>query len=139
MKTLIVEDDLTSRTLLQALLRELGPSSFAVNGREAVTAVKQALDEREPFALICLDIMMPEMDGQEALRQIRALEAKQGIFPGRGAKVVMTSALRDKDNVMEAFRRECDGYLVKPIQKEALRVYLREFGLITSEPALPNS
>jgi CheY-like chemotaxis protein len=73
MKTLIVEDDFTSRLLLQEFLKSYGPTHVAVNGREAVDAVRAALEAGERYSLICLDIMMPLVDGHEALRQIRSL------------------------------------------------------------------
>ena len=89
MKTLIVDDDFTNRLLLQELLRPHGQSHVAVNGREAVDAVGVALEAKEPYDLICLDIMMPEMDGQEALGKIRALEEKHRLKVGiKGAKII---------------------------------------------------
>lgn len=129
MKALIVEDDFTSRLLLQELLRPYGQSHVAVNGREAIKAMKTALEAKEPYALICLDIMMPEIDGQQALVEIRHLEDQYGFALGQGAKILMTTALYDKNNVMQAFRSQCDGYLVKPFEKAKLLGYLHQFGL----------
>ncbi len=130
MKTLIVEDDFTSRVLLQEILKCHGPCHVAVNGQEAVTAVAGALEAGEHYDLICLDIMMPEMDGQEALQQIRALEEARGILSSAGAKIVMTTALNDMKNVGNAFNNLCDGYLVKPIEKSRLQDELIKFGLV---------
>ena len=130
MKTLIVEDDFTSRLLLQELLKSYGPSHIAVNGKEAVEAVQVALETGKPYDLICLDIMMPEMDGQEALRLIREQEESRGILSSRGAKIVMTTALDDPRNVMVAYISLCDAYLTKPIKRAALIEKLRELGLI---------
>jgi two-component system, chemotaxis family, chemotaxis protein CheY len=130
MKTLIVEDDFTSRLLLQELLKSYGPSHIAVNGKEAVDAVRAALAANEPYNLICLDIMMPEMDGQEALRQIREQEEARGIPSTHGAKIVMTTALSDIKNVIAAYKSLCDAYLTKPIQKAKLLEELRKLGLI---------
>ena len=82
MKTLIVEDDFTSRLLLQELLKKYGRSHIAVNGLEAVEAVRLALDENEPYDLICLDILMPQMDGQLALRENEYVGATTGAGAG---------------------------------------------------------
>ena len=79
MKTLIVEDDFTSRLFLQTFLSRYGECHIAVNGREAVEAFRMAADNGSPYDLICMDIMMPEMDGQEAVKQIRALEEAQAL------------------------------------------------------------
>lgn len=130
MKTLIVEDDFTSRLLLQELLKIYGPSHIAVNGKEAVEAAHLALEMGEPYNLICLDITMPEMDGHEALRQIREQEEARGIMSSNGAKIVMTTALGDPKNVIAAWRSLCDAYLTKPIRKAKLLEELRKLGLI---------
>lgn len=123
-KALIVEDDLTSRILLQQLLKTFGPSHLAADGEEAVEAVRSALESRDPYQLICLDIMMPRMDGQEALRIIRDLEARWHLPYAQRARIVMTTALGDMRNVMEAYSELCDGYLVKPIEAARLRQLL---------------
>jgi two-component system, chemotaxis family, chemotaxis protein CheY len=130
MRTLVVEDDFTSRLLLQELLRSHGPSHIAVNGQEAVEAVRLALEAKAPYDLICLDIMMPKLDGHAALKQIRALEEANGTWSSHGAKVVMTTALGDMKNVNAAFGNLCDAYLVKPIDKTKLLETLRQLALI---------
>ncbi len=106
MRSLIVEDDFTSRLLLERLLHEYGPSESAINGREAVAAVERALKIRQPYDLICIDIKMPEMDGQQALQEIRALEDAHGTPTGHGAKIVMTTVSRDKTDIIRAFREQ---------------------------------
>ena len=128
MKTLIVEDDFTSRLLLQEILKAHGPTHTAVNGKEAVEAVDVAMKAGEPYDLICMDIMMPEMDGQTSLRQIRDLEAAQGIFSTDGAKVVMVTALGDIHSVARSFNGLCDAYVVKPISRGKLLQSLRQIG-----------
>ena len=130
MKILLVDDDLTNRLLLQHLLKRYGTPDVAVNGVEAVEAVRLALEVGEPFNLICLDIMMPRMDGHDALKQIRALEEAKGIWSTEGAKIVMTTALSDMKNVNTSFGGLCDGYLTKPIDKAKLVETLRQLALI---------
>jgi two-component system, chemotaxis family, chemotaxis protein CheY len=130
MKTLIVEDDFTSRAFLSAILNDLGSVDIAVNGKESIEAVQASLSSGEHYDLILLDIMMPEMNGQEALMHLREAEESAGIIIGKGAKVIMTTALSDKDNIMEAFRHQADGYLVKPIDKGKLLEKLRDMSLL---------
>lgn len=127
MKTLIVEDDPASRRLMTAYLAPLGPCDGAADGAEAVDAFVRGLDGDAPYDLVCLDIMMPGMTGHEVLRTIRALEEERGIFPP--VKVIMTTAMKDRDNVMAAFSNQCEAYLVKPIESDALFEKLRALGL----------
>ena len=130
MKTLIVEDDFTSSLLLQKILKEYGPFRTALNGEQAIEAVGVALEEGKPYDLICLDIMMPRMDGQTALRRTRYLEESRGILSTNGAKVIMTTALGDLKNVSSAYSNMCDAYLVKPIDRAKMLDELRKLELI---------
>ena len=129
MRTLIVDDDFTSRLLLQSILTRFGECHIAVNGREAVSAFRSAQASRVPYDLICMDIMMPDMDGQTAVKEIRALEAAGGT-PASGVKIIMTTALNDMKNVAESLRASCNAYLLKPIAAENLLGRLKSFGLI---------
>ncbi|MFP4213387.1 MAG: response regulator [Desulfohalobiaceae bacterium] len=131
MRTLIVEDDFYSRKIMQTILAEYGECDVAVNGEEAVEAFKQALDEGRPYSLICLDIMMPVMDGHQALQRIRDLEDERDLRYGKEVKVLMTTALGDIKNVNLAFfKGAATSYLVKPLQKEKLLQELRLMELI---------
>jgi two-component system, chemotaxis family, chemotaxis protein CheY len=130
MRVLIVEDDFTSRLILQEMLKDYGTVHIAVNGREAVEAVRAAMLTGELYDLICMDIMMPEIDGQTALKQIREIEKKAGITGSNRVKIVMTTALGDKEHVVNAIRENCDGYMIKPYSKATFLEHLRKFGLI---------
>jgi two-component system, chemotaxis family, chemotaxis protein CheY len=118
------------RLLLQMLLTKYGECHIAVNGAEAVLAFRMALDAGRPYDLICLDIMMPEMDGQAALKEMRTLEEARGIVSAHGAKIIMTAALGDVKNVAAAYQELCDGYLVKPIDKAKLIGLLAELKVL---------
>lgn len=120
MKFLVVEDEFTTRLILQKILGEYGDVHIAVNGREAVEAVKSSLQNNEPYKLISLDVIMPEMDGHEALKAIRGLEAHFKVLHADRARVIMTTSLGDGKNIMSAFKEQCDGYLVKPIDRAEL-------------------
>jgi two-component system chemotaxis response regulator CheY len=130
MKTLVVEDDFASRKLMQRYLAPYGECDVVVDGKEAVEAFELALTENDPYDLICLDIMLPKKDGQQVLKEIRQLEKDRGIIGSDGAKVLMTTALGDAKNVMEAFRSQCDGYLQKPVGREQIVRELKELGLV---------
>ena len=67
-------------------------------------------------------------DGHQALREIRALEQSRGTT--RRSKIIMTTALVDQKNVMNAIRAQCDYFLAKPIRKTALLDQLRVLSLI---------
>ena len=130
MKILIAEDEFVSRTLLQRMVSQFGESDITADGKEACDAFRLAVQKGNPYDLVCLDIMMPEMDGQEVLKEIRDIENTNQIQGTDRTKVIMTSALDDSRNVMEAFREQCDGYLVKPIDRNRLNDLLAQFQLV---------
>lgn len=130
LKILIAEDDFTSRFLLQELLKPYGITYVAINGREALEAFRISLEMNEPYDLICLDIMMPEMNGQEVLQKLRDLETTKGILLNEGSKIMMTTALHDYKNVSAAYNSFCNAYLTKPIDKRKLLEELRKMNLI---------
>jgi two-component system, chemotaxis family, chemotaxis protein CheY len=131
MKTLIVEDDFTSRFLLQSFLAPYGECHAAVNGREAVEAFQQMKANGGGFDLICMDIMMPEVDGQTALKEIRALEQSGGVMLGDEVKIIMVTAVPDMKVMAESFRLGCDAYLRKPVDTGELLRYLKSFSLVS--------
>jgi two-component system chemotaxis response regulator CheY len=130
MKTLVVEDDFTSRLILHTFLSRYGECHIAVNGREAVEACGAALESGLGYSLVCMDIMMPEMDGREAVRQIRALEGARGILSPHGVKIVMTTAVHEDKGMNEGFQHLCDAYLVKPINLSDLLKELKSYHLV---------
>lgn len=131
MRTLIVEDDFTSRLLLQSVLSQYGECHIAVNGREAVEAFRAAQAGGQPYHLICMDIMMPEMDGQTALREIRALEEAEGTLSTSGAKIIMVTALDNVKEVVKSFNSLCDAYVFKPVDTSQLLNHLKTLGLVS--------
>ena len=124
MKILIAEDDVMTRVILQEMLADVGTTHGAENGREAIEIFTQALKERDPFDLVCLDIMMPELNGQDALVQI-LLEYQ--------VKVIMITALSDPENIRKAKEEgRCEAYMTKPVKMDQLLEQIKKLGLVVS-------
>jgi two-component system chemotaxis response regulator CheY len=134
MRFLIVDDDFDSRRLMQKILYPFGYCDVAVDGEEAVEAFRSSLKNQEPYDLVCLDIIMPNMDGQQALREIREIEAEMGVPEDGRVKAVMISALDDTKELHDAFfLGEATSYLAKPIRKKTLLNEIRNLGLPLEE------
>lgn len=131
MKSLIVEDDPVTGRLLYRFLSPLGHCDVAENGVEALEAFREAVRQKSPYQLICLDIMLPKMSGHEILMRIRDFETKRGIPSEERVKVLMTTSCADRGNVVRAIRGSCQGYLIKPIEKERLMKELQTLGLFS--------
>ena len=132
MKSLIAEDDRTSRMVMEEFLSMYGPSRAVESGSEALEVFYDAYESGDPFDLVCLDIMMPDLNGHNVLVKIREFENEKGVGGLKGAKVVMTTALSDAKNVVQAFKEQCEGYLIKPVTLTALQEKLEELELIKS-------
>jgi two-component system chemotaxis response regulator CheY len=130
LRVLLVEDDFASRLLLQTFLSRYGECHIAVNGREAVDAFRAAFERGQRYHLVCMDIMMPEMDGREAVRHIRVFEESHGILSTHGAKIVMTTTVDDIKEVSRCFLELCDAYLMKPIDLAQLLFHLKSYQLV---------
>lgn len=130
MRILIAEDDFASRKVILKFLSVYGECDVTVDGMEAIDAFMMALEEKRPYDLICLDVMMPIMDGYQALKNIRDMERENGITEENQAKVIMTTALNEEKNVKKAFELGCTVYCAKPIDMEKLKSTLETMGLI---------
>jgi two-component system chemotaxis response regulator CheY len=129
MKILIVDDESVSCQIMQDILSACGICHVAKNGEEAVSAFEVARKEGEPYDILCLDIMMPGMDGHAVLKKIRALEAQNDLSPSKGVKIIMTTAMDNAKNVLGAFRSQCDAYILKPVDKDKLLKMVHSFGI----------
>lgn len=114
---LIAEDHSAARRILTALMQKLGVTRVdsVANGMEALARIQE-----QPVELLVVDWNMPEMDGLELLKAIRANEDTKEI------KVLMVTADDDKDHVLQAILAGADGYLVKPVTLERLEQKLED-------------
>lgn len=130
MKILLAEDDFASRKFMDNYLSQYGDCDITVDGEEAIDAFMMALEDDEPYDLVCLDVMMPVLDGYQVLKAIRDIEKQKGISNSERVKVIMTSALNEERNVKVAFELGCEAYSGKPIDVEKFEKVLNKLGLI---------
>lgn len=106
-KVLIVDDAVFMRMKLRDILEKNGYEvvAEAANGLEAIEKYKGVTPD-----LVTMDITMPEMDGVEALKQIKAFDAN--------AKVLMCSAMGQQAMVMDAIRAGAVDFIVKPFDSD---------------------
>lgn len=114
---LIVEDNTVNQTLIAAYLDRFGVTyELAANGRQAVAAAEERI-----FDLILMDVMMPEMDGIEATKAIRALDGEMAGIP---IIALTANAMRgDRESYLAS---GMDGYVSKPMDANALFQVLAE-------------
>ncbi|MBI5384077.1 MAG: response regulator [Verrucomicrobia bacterium] len=114
MKILIADDDRTSRCVLEAMLTQWRYRVVAVgNGAEAV----KALHAPDAPLLAILDWEMPEMDGVEACRRLRASPPS-----GRMPHLILLTSRHSQEDLVAAMEAGADDYLTKPVAREELRV-----------------
>lgn len=131
MRALLVEDDMVAQTLLGGLLREYGDVDTLPSGSEAMLRLEEAMMNGDAYDLICLDIGLVDGDGTKVLQRIRELEDHLGRWKASEAtRVVMTTGRSGPKDIVDAFKKNCDGYLVKPIGRDKLRQELDRLGLI---------
>jgi DNA-binding response OmpR family regulator len=117
MKVLVADDEAISRKLLSNYLQKWGHEVVvAENGAEA-----WALFEQDDFPIVLSDWMMPEVDGLELIRRIRARDAANGYV-----YVILLTAKSQKEDVVEGMEAGADDFVAKPFDRDELRVRLWE-------------
>lgn len=125
MKILIVEDSITDRTLIAGVLDGQGTIDEAQAGDRALELFQEAINEKEPYDVVCLDLELPNTNGHSVLNAMRALEKHSN----NRAVIIITSGARDMKHVLRATHNGCDGYVIKPISSERLLHELHIRGL----------
>ena len=128
MYILMAEDDLARRKYLTKVLERYGQVDGVIDGIEAVDFFLEKIETGETYDLVCLDIMMPRVDGYKALDAIRDIEEE--FNTAKRSKVIMTSALNELDQREPSKEHKHDGYLMKPIDISEMDDMLKKLGLI---------
>ncbi len=130
MRILVVDDEFVALTKISTLLSQYGECDAATSGKQASELFFKAIDAGNPYHLVTIDINMPEGNGFELMKTLSRLEERRGITP---AKKIIISASSDTRSVLLAARKKCDGFLVKPVKRDALENKLRELELLAVE------
>lgn len=133
MNILIAEDDMIGRKLLEKFLGKYGKCDVAVDGIQALEKFFEAYETNNPYDLMCLDIMMPKLDGLRVLKAARDYENKNSIKEEKQTKIIMTTALNDKKTVVQSYELGCNGYAWKPIDLDKLEEVLIKLEVIDGE------
>ncbi len=115
MRILLIDDSSTMRKIQRRVLSEMNPEFDIVeagNGKEALEKLKEFNFQ---FGLVLCDINMPEMNGMETLKAIRAMPETLKL------PIIMCTSVAEKGQVMEAIKAGATNYLVKPFQPEDLK------------------
>lgn len=112
-KILIVDDNFVTRKLIQEILKDKAVCDAAASVQDAIEAYNLANTESDPYALVLLDVAMPEINGMEFLKYVRDDEQKRGFLLGEGVPIIMVTAY--KEHFLKAFDYGCDDYIIKPI------------------------
>ncbi len=131
-RALLAEDNDVNALIAQKALRRLGFE--VVRASDGEEALRLAADEATPFDLIVMDIRMPGLDGCEATRRLRLLEAFTG---RRAAPILAVTANASEEDRRACFASGCDAFLAKPFEfRELLRTVERLCGSPGEESAL---
>ena len=120
-RVLLVDDNAAGRQVSCSLLEHLGAVVTTADG--GLEGVERYFAAPDQFDLVLMDVRMPEMDGHEATRRLRAWEAAQPA--PRHIQVVALTACSAPSDQVQARASGMDGYLTKPVRLIDLRNLLR--------------
>ena len=132
-KVLIAEDSGIQADVLEGLLNDFGMNNVekTVDGLGAMECFERELLNKTTYSLVFLDIVMPRMDGQEALKRMRELEKNHGVPEAEKSIIIMTTALDSPMDMMDALiSGNCSDYIVKPVEEDNLRTMLSKYKFI---------
>jgi two-component system chemotaxis response regulator CheY len=132
-RSLVVEDEIVSRKKMVKVLESFGKCIAVETGEEGLKVINEHLFEKDPFNLIILDILMADIDGIRLLLHIRRVEELYNIPKEKQSKIVMVTSLSDESTVIACIQAGCDGYIIKPFNKEILTNKLIELGVIDAD------
>lgn len=125
---MVVDDDSTSRRILENILNKIGECTAVDSGSKALTLLNMAINDKAPFELLILDVSMPDMDGTEVLLNIRKDEHQRGIPKSKRLKVIMLTASMRMSTVKTCIKWGCNGFVSKPFSPQTLFQNMERLG-----------
>jgi len=129
-KFLIVEDEYINRQLLLSILSEYGDCDLAINGSDAVEMFEASFYAGSAYDLVCLDVLLPGMNGHNVLQHIREFEEKMNVKEHRKAKIVMITGIDDSASVKISMKYKANKYIKKPVRKNILLGIIKSLDLL---------
>ncbi len=130
MRILIVDDELVSRAKMKKIMSRYGQCDEAEDGIQAMDKISQAKSKGFLYTLMTLDVDMPKMSGMQVLARVREMEHHavngDGLLP---MKIVMVTAMGDRETFSQSLFSGCDDYIIKPFQPETIHRQMRILGL----------
>jgi CheY-like chemotaxis protein len=126
LRVLLCDDNVVNQKVAVRLLQQMGyRADLAANGVEALAAL-----DRQPYDLVFMDVMMPEMSGLEVTRFIRERQKQRSQFPNYKSPIVIIAMTA---NAMQGDREKCiaagmDDYVAKPVRLEDIRAIVERWG-----------
>lgn len=124
MRILAIDDEFAALKKMEVLLSDFGTCDAATNGSQARELYAQAIKEANPYALITIDIELPDISGMDLLKYFCAVESRSDKL---SSKKIVVSAHGSPDNVFDS-SKYCDGFITKPVKREVLAEKLKKMG-----------
>jgi PAS domain S-box-containing protein len=111
-----VDDNATNRMIITKMVESFGCRiETAVSGMTALEMLQVACSNEDPYQVILLDLQMPEMDGEQTAREIKADPA------GKDVKIIILTSMGQRGDAARLEALGCSGYLLKPVKQSLLR------------------
>lgn len=132
-KSIVVDDDKICASTYKIEMSKYGHCDAVNSGSSAINAYKESIENNEPYKLMLLDVIMPEMDGGQVLNKIRELEKEKNIPEIDKLRVIVVSAHDDWYNrniIMKKLNPSFESFLIKSPDFDELIDKILDLGFV---------
>jgi len=126
MKTLVIDTDRAIMDAVSAIFCKKGGCDWAEDGEKGLDMIKSAFKQGQPYDLIVLEIVLPEVSGYTIIKEVRNLELNMNISPIDEVKIIVLTYRSDEPTLLQAFRNGATGWVSKPIDPTALEAKINK-------------